>query len=70
MKLKQIMTNDVEVVRPDETLQTAAQKMRERDIGFLPVCDGLRLVGALTDRDIPCGRRRMVWIRGPCMSAN
>ena len=52
MKLKDIMTLEVEVVRPDDTLQTAAQKMKARSIGFLPVCDGERLVGALSDRDI------------------
>ena len=52
MKLKNIMTSEVEVVRPDETLQSAAQKMLDRDIGFLPVCDGERLVGALSDRDV------------------
>ena len=52
MKLKEIMTQEVEVVRPDDTLQTAAQKMKTRSIGFLPVCDGERLVGALSDRDI------------------
>ena len=52
MKLKDIMTRDVEVVQPDDTLQDAAKKMRARDIGFLPVCDGERLVGTLSDRDI------------------
>jgi CBS domain-containing protein len=52
MKLKEIMNREVEVVHPDDTLQTAARKMRERDIGFLPVCDGERLVGALSDRDV------------------
>jgi len=52
MKLKEIMTNDVEVIHPTDTLQTAAQKMRDRDIGFLPVCDGERLIGVLSDRDI------------------
>ena len=52
MKLKDIMTSEVEVIRPDDTLRTAAQIMRNRDIGFLPVCDGERLVGALSDRDI------------------
>ena len=52
MKLKEIMTQDVEVIHPDDSLQTAAQKMRERDTGFLPVCDGDRLVGSVTDRDI------------------
>ena len=52
MKLNEIMTNDVEVIHPTETLQTAAQKMRDRDIGFLPVCDGDQLIGVLTDRDL------------------
>lgn len=52
MKLKEIMTREVEIVHPDDSLQTAAQKMRYRDIGFLPVCDGDRLIGVLTDRDI------------------
>ena len=52
MKLHEIMTTDVEIIRPDDTLQTAAQKMRDRDIGFLPVCDGERLIGVLSDRDV------------------
>ncbi len=52
MKLSEIMTRSVEVVSPDETLQNAARKMRLRDVGFLPVCDGQRLVGTLSDRDI------------------
>ena len=52
MKLNQIMTREVEVIYPDDTLKTAAQKMRDRDIGFLPVCDGDRLIGVLTDRDL------------------
>ncbi|HZJ23946.1 MAG TPA: CBS domain-containing protein [Anaerolineales bacterium] len=52
MKLKEIMTNDVEVIHPNDTLQTAARKMHDRDIGFLPVCDGDRLIGVLTDRDL------------------
>lgn len=52
MKLKEIMTKDVQVIHPDETLQMAAQKMRDHDIGFLPVCEGDRLVGTVTDRDL------------------
>ena len=52
MKLKEIMTREVEIVHPDDSLQTAAQKMRYRNVGFLPVCDGDRLIGVLTDRDI------------------
>ena len=52
MKLKEIMSDNVEVIHPGDTLQTAAEKMRDRDIGFLPVCDGERLIGVLTDRDL------------------
>jgi CBS domain-containing protein len=46
------MTKEIEVVHPDDSLKEATQKMRVRDIGFLPVCDGDRLVGVVTDRDI------------------
>jgi CBS domain-containing protein len=52
MKVKDIMTKEVEVIHPDDTLQVAAQKMANRDIGFLPVCDGDRLAGVITDRDL------------------
>jgi CBS domain-containing protein len=52
MKLNQLMTKDVVTIRPDDSVATAAKKMRDRNIGFLPVCDGDRLVGTLTDRDI------------------
>jgi CBS domain-containing protein len=52
MKVSEIMTRDVEIIQPDDTLRMAAQKMRDRDIGFLPVCDGTSLMGVLSDRDI------------------
>jgi CBS domain-containing protein len=52
MKLKEIMTREVEVIHPDDSLQAAARKMKTKDIGFLPVCDGERLVGVVSDRDI------------------
>jgi CBS domain-containing protein len=52
MKLKDIMTEKVEVVGPDSSLYEAARKMRDLDVGALPVCDGERLVGMLTDRDL------------------
>lgn len=52
MKISEIMTRDVEIIQPDDTLRMAAQKMRDRDIGFLPVCDGESLMGVLSDRDI------------------
>jgi CBS domain-containing protein len=52
MQVKDVMTKGVEVVRPDATLEEAAKKMKSLDIGPLPVCDGEKLVGILTDRDI------------------
>lgn len=47
-----IMTRNVSVIPPQESLRAAAQRMKELDIGVLPVCDGERLLGMLTDRDI------------------
>ena len=52
MKLSEIMSRDLAVIQPDDTLQFAAKKMRDRDVGFLPVCDGETLLGVLSDRDI------------------
>jgi CBS domain-containing protein len=52
MKLSEIMTRDVAVLQPDDSLQLAAKKMRDRNIGFLPVCDGEELIGVISDRDI------------------
>ena len=50
--LKDVMTPRVEVIHPGATLEDAAQKMKAFDVGVIPVCDGERLVGMLTDRDI------------------
>ncbi len=53
MLIKDIMTPAPECVSPDDTLQEAARKMRDLDIGPLPVCGADdRLAGMLTDRDI------------------
>jgi CBS domain-containing protein len=52
MKLSEIMTQAVVMIQPDDSLQTAARKMRDHDIGFLPVCDGETLLGVISDRDI------------------
>ena len=47
-----VMTRDVRVVGPTETVQRAAQLMDELNVGVIPVCEGRKLVGMLTDRDI------------------
>ena len=52
IQVKDIMTRNVEVVHPEDTLREAAQKMAALDVGMLPVCNGDQLMGMLTDRDI------------------
>jgi CBS domain-containing protein len=52
MRLGEIMTRDVEVIGSNAPLKEAAAKMKEFDVGLIPVCDGDRLTGTLTDRDI------------------
>jgi CBS domain-containing protein len=52
MQLREIMTTDVEVIRPETCVSQATQKMRSLDVGVLPVCEGRRLVGMVTDRNI------------------
>lgn len=51
-KISEVMTSEVQVVQPDDTLRDAAAIMAEEDVGALPVCDGSRLQGMITDRDI------------------
>lgn len=50
--VSQVMTRNARWVAPGESLQRAAQLMGELDVGALPVCEGERLVGMVTDRDI------------------
>ena len=52
MQLKEFINYRVEVVHPNDTLQHAAEKMKDLDVGSMPVCEGQHLVGILTDRDI------------------
>ena len=52
MQLKEFVNSRVETVQCDDTLQRAAEKMRELDVGSLPVCEAGQLVGMITDRDI------------------
>ena len=52
MKVSKIMSPDVELVNPDDSIQSAARKMADADIGFLPVGENDRLIGMVTDRDI------------------
>ena len=51
-KVADIMTRSVATVQREETIQAAARRMREMDVGSLPVLDGQAVVGMVTDRDI------------------
>ncbi|MGH7845937.1 MAG: CBS domain-containing protein [Candidatus Binatia bacterium] len=52
MRVAEVMTRDAEVVPSDFLLKDAAVKMQQLNVGMLPIRDGDRLVGMLTDRDI------------------
>ncbi|MBL1076142.1 CBS domain-containing protein [Nocardia sp. 2] len=52
MKARDIMHRDATCIPADETLDRAAQMMRNMDVGALPICNNDRLIGMLTDRDI------------------
>ena len=52
MNISDVMTRDIEVARPDDTIQSVAQRMAAGDFGFMPVCDGTKIQGVITDRDL------------------
>jgi len=63
MKIKDVMTAEVRTAAPDDTIQAAAEMMRQADSGVLPVGENDRLVGMITDRDIAV--RAVAEGRGP-----
>jgi CBS domain-containing protein len=66
MRVFEVMTPDVVRVTPEVTLMDAARTMKYLDIGPLPVCDGDRLLGMVTDRDITV--RATAEGRDPCQT--
>jgi CBS domain-containing protein len=53
MLCKQIMKSQIACVTPQDSVQTAAYRMSDANVGFLPVCDGdRRVLGTITDRDL------------------
>ncbi len=52
MRVSDVMSTDVETVRPDQMVRDAARFMLQADAGSIPVTEGNRLVGMITDRDI------------------
>ncbi len=52
MKVRDIMSTDVETAAPDSTLEEIAGMMKDEDVGAIPVVDEDELIGIVTDRDI------------------
>jgi CBS domain-containing protein len=52
MQIRELMSRYVEVIAYDNDVRSAAVKMRDLNVNVIPVCDGARFVGILTDRDI------------------
>ena len=52
MKVREVMTSDVQLASPNDTIQTVAQQMAQLDVGVMPIGEGRRLQGMVTDRDI------------------
>ena len=63
MKISQCMTREVQVVHADQAIKDAAQFMLKVDAGSIPVCDGDRVIGMVTDRDFAV--RAVAEGRGP-----
>lgn len=51
-KIADVMTSRCVTLTPNDNIYEAAVAMRDHDIGFIPVVEGSRLVGVLTDRDL------------------
>lgn len=52
MKVKDIMTKEIACVSADEPIERAAQLMKQYNVGSIPVCEGEKVIGIVTDRDI------------------
>jgi len=52
MRISEIMTHEVKLMSPDDSIQQAACRMRDQGIGSLPIASADRLVGYVTDRDL------------------
>ncbi len=63
MKVREIMTKDVKLLTPEQSIRDAAQTMQREDVGLLPLSENDRLVGMITDRDIAV--RAVAQGRGP-----
>lgn len=52
VKVKDIMTTNIATLSSDDSIEKAAQMMKQYDVGSIPVCNNREIVGIVTDRDI------------------
>jgi CBS domain-containing protein len=52
MKVKDIMSKDIASLKSDDSIERAAQLMKQYDVGSIPVCSNEKVIGIVTDRDI------------------
>ncbi|MCM3729654.1 CBS domain-containing protein [Neobacillus cucumis] len=52
MNVASVMTTDIDCCTPESTCKEVAIKMKELDVGVIPVCENEKLVGIITDRDL------------------
>ena len=62
-KVRDVMSHDVRIAMPEESIRNAARLMAELDAGVLPVGENDKLIGVITDRDIAV--RAVALGRGP-----
>ncbi len=52
MNVAEVMTTDIDSCSPESTFKEVAMKMKELDVGVIPICENEKLVGIVTDRDL------------------
>jgi len=52
MNIEEVMTTDVETCSPNTPISEVAKKMKDLDVGVIPICEGDQLAGLATDRDL------------------
>lgn len=52
MKVKDVMSKDIACLRSDDSVERAAQLMKQYNCGSIPVCTQDKIIGIVTDRDI------------------
>lgn len=52
MKVKDIMSTDLACLKSDDSVEKAAQLMKQYDVGSIPICNNNQVIGIVTDRDI------------------